>query len=166
MVLTVIWQSSAQAGEHYQPVSVAPSADFDSLKKLAGTWEGVMFEKNGEKTPAKVQYKLTSGGSALVEILSPGEPHEMESVYFNRNGKLTMTHYCLLGNRPTLALQSSGKGEYFLDLAEGSGIDTLEPHMHSLKITMPDADTPRQEWTYYQDGQAQGLTTFELKRVK
>ena len=35
--------------------------------------------------------QVTSGGSALVEKLSPGTPHEMVSVYHDKDGELAMT---------------------------------------------------------------------------
>ena len=54
---------------------------------------------NGAKV--RVEYRLTAGGSALVETLFPGASRgQMVSMYYDRKGKLAMTHYCMLRNQP------------------------------------------------------------------
>jgi hypothetical protein len=158
--------NQAMAGEGHSMIPQAPSAEFDSIKKLVGKWEGTASDMGKEPKPAQAEYRLTSGGAAVVELLFAGTPEEMESIYFNKNGKLSMTHYCMLGNRPNLELKSSDASGIFLDLAPTSDIAVAtEPHMHSLKISMPDDNTLRQEWTYYQNGQAAGTTVIDFKRV-
>jgi hypothetical protein len=44
--------------------------------------------------PVRVEYRVTGAGSAVVETLFPGTPHEMVTVYHARKGVLCMTHYC------------------------------------------------------------------------
>src|SRR5437868_7105013 len=86
--------------EHMKPVASMPK-EFDSLKTLAGTWEGTGM-MDGKEQAVTVVYEVTSGGSILVERLMPGTPGEMISVY-HRDGKtLSMTHYCALGNQPEM----------------------------------------------------------------
>jgi len=167
-IIIVAGQLTAQAGtgEHPSMIQQQPSAEFDKIKALAGKWAGMMTEKDQEPMPAEVEYKLTSGGTAVVEVLSPNSPHEMHSIYYNQNGKLAMTHYCMLGNRPVLALKSSEGAEIDLDLDPSSGIDVAtEPHMHALTIRQLEPDHVIQEWTYYENGQAAGTSTFDFKRV-
>ncbi len=94
-LLVCVLASALYAGEGHAPIAVPPSAEFENVKKLVGAWEGTATEKDGKVSPARAEYKLTSGGSAVVEILFAGTPHEMHSVYFNENGKLGMTHYCM-----------------------------------------------------------------------
>ncbi len=58
------------AGEHH-PAPYIGSPEFERLKQLAGVWEGTSdMGKEGEKV--RVEYRLTAGGSALVETLFPG----------------------------------------------------------------------------------------------
>ena len=65
------------AGEH-QSAPYNGSPEFERVKQLVGTWEGTCdMGKAGEKT--RVEYRLMSGGSALVETLSPGNEEEMVS---------------------------------------------------------------------------------------
>ena len=78
--LLFIGSGSALAGEP----SLGPysgSKGFERMKELTGVWEGTSnMAKEGEKV--RVEYRLSSGGSSIVETLFPGTPHEMVS----RNG--------------------------------------------------------------------------------
>ena len=60
----------AHAGEH-QTAPYSGSAEFERMKQLVGAWEGTSdMGMEGEKV--RVEYRLTAGGSALVETLFPG----------------------------------------------------------------------------------------------
>ena len=142
------------------------SADFTKLKSLVGNWEGTSTSKTHGEQPAKVEYKVTSGGNALVETLFPGTEHEMVSVYHDRKGALTMTHYCMLPNQPELDVTKSGDNQIVLDLASRSPIDPNEPQMHRLTITFNDPDHVIQEWAYYEGGEQKDTTTISLTRSK
>ncbi len=66
---------AAYAGE-YQFAPYTGSKEFERMKQLVGAWEGTSdMGKEGAKV--RVEYRLTAGGSALVETLSPGAPEEM-----------------------------------------------------------------------------------------
>ena len=74
----------AHAGE-YQSAPYSGSKEFERMKQLVGVWEGTSdMGKEGEKV--RVEYRLTAGGSALVETLFPGSAEEMVSVYHDRKG--------------------------------------------------------------------------------
>ena len=81
------------------------SADFQKLKELIGTWSGT-HQMGEEVSEAQVEYTVTSNGSAIIEKLFPGTPHEMISVYHDKAGKLSMTHYCSFANQPQMDLTS------------------------------------------------------------
>ena len=84
----------------------------------------------------KITYELTSAGNAIVERFAAGKPHEMVTVYHDYNGKLTMTHYCSLGNQPHMELTGSGVSDLVFVLSEKNpGLASLnEMHMHALRI--------------------------------
>ena len=168
LLLAVSFVSSLQAEEEhaYQSIQVPPSAEFDQIKTLVGVWEGTTTDMGKGPTEAKAEYKLTSAGSAVVEVLFPGTKHQMHSIYFNQKGKLTMLHYCALGNRPVLELEKHDASGILLNFSAKSEIDVQkEPHMHALKISMPDSNTLVQEWTYYENGKPAGTTLINLKRI-
>lgn len=154
-----------QAGE----VATAPhkgSPEFERLKGLVGVWEGESSKKHMEGEKLKVEYSLTSGGSALEEKLFPGTPHEMVSIYHDRDGKLCMTHYCMMGNQPRLELKTASAEKLELVLAKkDSGLSSpKELHMHSLTIAFSDPDHITETWTSYESGKLQESSVFQLSR--
>ncbi len=149
----------------YGVVNRTPSPEFERMKELVGTWRGTsaMGDKVEEAT---VEYRLTSGGSAVLEKLYPGTPKEMVSLYYNRNGKLMMTHYCMLGNRPQLELKSADVAGMDFLLSPNSDIDASnETHMHALRISFDGKDKITQKWTCFEQGKEKHVSTFTLKRV-
>lgn len=155
----------AFAGE-YQNVPHKDSKEFERMKQLVGTWEGTSdMAKEGEKV--RVEYRLTSGGSALIETLSPGKTEEMVSIYHDRKGKLAMTHYCMLRNQPLMTLKKSDPQTIELVFAgKGNVIDPAkEQHMHSVRIEFTDNDHIIQKWTTYEKGKDKGGVTLKLTRV-
>jgi hypothetical protein len=156
----------ALAGEH-QAAPYTGSGEFERMKQLVGAWEGTSdMGKEGEKV--RVEYRLTSGGSALVETLSPGSAEEMVSVYHDRKGKLAMTHYCTLRNRPLMTLAKVDAQSIELVFArKGNDINPArEKHMHAVRITFTDNDHIVQRWTLYDKGKDAGGVTMKLTRVR
>ena len=154
--------------EHPMPVQVS-SKQFDQLKTLAGTWEGAHRTAKGNE-PAKVEYQITSGGSAIVEKLFPGTPHEMVSIYTptkTQNGStVLMTHYCMLGNQPRMELTKADAKSMHFSFVEGTNITSdKDMHMHALKITFKDQNNFTQEWTSFKDGKAMKPEVFTYSRI-
>jgi hypothetical protein len=141
------------------------SKGFERMKELAGTWEGTSnMAKEGEKV--RVEYRLSSGGSSIVETLFPGTPHEMVSVYFDNKGHLTMTHYCVLRNQPRMKLQKVDAQRLDFVFAGGSNIDPKkDAYMGSLTIAFVDKNHIIETWTLLKEGKEQEKTVFELNRV-
>ncbi|MEE9214278.1 MAG: hypothetical protein V3U54_05695, partial [Thermodesulfobacteriota bacterium] len=102
IICTLVLSISVYAGseeEMYKKYTGSP--EYEKMKTLAGTWEGTSsMGEEGEKVTVK--YEMTSADSAIVETLFPGTPHEMVSVYYDDNGKLSMTHYCMIKNQPNM----------------------------------------------------------------
>jgi hypothetical protein len=162
--LLLIGLAIAFAGEH----SLGPysgSKEFERMKELAGVWEGTSnMPKEGEKV--KVEYRLSSGGSSIVETLLPGTPHEMVSVYFDNKGQLTMTHYCALRNQPRMKLQKADAQNLNFMFAGGTNIDSKkDAYMRSLTISFVDKNHIIEKWTLFKEGKEQETSVFELSRV-
>lgn len=155
------------AAEECRKSTITHSKEFEKVKALEGRWEGTMLE--GEKSdPVTVTYRTTSGGSAVVETISPGTPHEMVSVYHDEKGGLTMTHYCMLGNQPKLSVRGSRPNGFALTFAQGNTIDpATEDHMHSLEFVFIDERTMVQKWGSMQGGKERDAKTiFKLSRAE
>jgi hypothetical protein len=125
-----------------QPPPNISSAELNRIKSLEGRWKGTtsMFGTPNEKI--YVEYEVTSGGSAVLERIFPGTSKEMISVYYDDNhGKLAMTHYCIMRNRPTLKLASSTKDTITMDVAKVDGLKSKDdPGMGAVSIYFKDID--------------------------
>src|SRR5260370_37029283 len=67
-------------------------SQLDPLKQLAGQWTGK--GKHGDhEMDATVTYKVTSGGTAVMETLDPGGEHEMVTGDHQDGDDLGPTHH-------------------------------------------------------------------------
>lgn len=154
------------AEEMKPPPPYEGSAALQTMKTLAGSWEGTHV-MHGKEIPGKIDYKVSSNGSTVVETMFPGSEHEMVNVYHDKSGKLAMTHYCSVGNQPHLDLAAmEGKTLSFMLSPEDTAHLADEGHMHDLKITMSDETHLQQEWSFFEKGKRGGMTTFDLVRVQ
>ena len=137
-----------------------------TLKNLAGTWEGTHI-MHGKEIPAKIEYKVSSNGSTVVETMFPGSKHEMINVYHDKSGKLAMTHYCSVGNQPHLDLIAMEGETLSFSLSPENTEDLAhEGHMHDLTIKITDSNHLQQEWSFFEKGKQGGMTTFDLMRAQ
>jgi hypothetical protein len=165
-LLTVAFAATLNsfAGPPAQPY--VGSAEFEKLKTLAGSWQGTTDMGQGPMA-FTVQYRVTSGGSAVEERLFADTPKEMLTIYHDKGGKLALTHYCALCNRPAMSLTKAGENSLAFELTKDSDIDVeKEMHMHNLVLTFNDADHITHEWTVYNGGKAEPCHGFKLERVK
>ncbi len=112
------------------------SLGFDALKKLVGEWTA----PGPDGKPMQTQFRLTAGGSVLVETLFPGSAEEMVTVYHMDGSDLILTHYCMLGNQPRMKLNAakSTVTELVFDFDGGTNFNPRhDTHMHSLSMTLP-----------------------------
>ncbi len=155
------WLAAAQPDKPYQG-----SPEFERMKTLIGAWKGKTDMGQGPME-FSVEYRLVSGGSVIEERIFAGTPKEMVTMYHDRQGKLALTHYCMLGNQPAMLLKSSDAKTLQFDLDATCGLDAKsETHMHSLSITFDNADTITQDWRLFEDGKAKESHPFTLKRAK
>ncbi|MBI3811708.1 MAG: hypothetical protein HY283_05835 [Nitrospirae bacterium] len=156
---------SIQAAEPDQKPYVGSEA-FERMKLLAGSWETTMDHGQGPMK-MKASYKLTAGGSAIVETIFEGSPMEMVTVYYdNPKHKLNMTHYCMLHNQPRMAVKSAKANELTFDFVKGSDINPAkEDHMHALAVTFDGKDKIVQHWTRTQPGKKPEVMEIAFTRV-
>lgn len=143
------------------------SPEFERMKTLAGSWKGKVDIGNGP-TDITVQYRLIAAGSVLEERCFVGTPNEMVMMYYDGpDGKLAMTHYCMLGNRPGMRLKSSDEKTIQFDFDKTCGINPeKEMHMHALTIRFDDADTITSSCLAMADGKPLPEDAVTLKRIK
>ena len=144
----------------------AGSPEYERMKGLVGTWKGKTDMGQGP-IDLTVQYRLLAGGSVLEERVFSGTPNEMITMYFDQGGKLALTHYCMLGNRPGMLLKSSDEKSINFDFDKTCGInEAKESHMHALSIRFDDSDTITTSCKAVIDGKSADEHATTLKRVK
>jgi hypothetical protein len=164
----VILLAASILGLHAQERTAAGKGSaFDRFKQLAGEWVGK--GKHGDmEHEIRVVYKVTAGGSAVVETIDPGGKHEMVTVIHPDGDALLLTHYCMLGNQPHMkAMPKAGDKTVAFEFVKATNMKSpKDMHMHSATFIFVDADTLKTEWTHYKDGKEEGKAVFELKRKK
>lgn len=139
LALTMTLSPVARA-DHPQPPADNSSAELNRIKSLAGRWTTTtsMFGKKNQRV--YTEYQVTAGGSAVLERIFPGTPQEMISVYYDDDkGRLAMTHYCIMRNRPTLKLAKSDADTITMDVAKISGPKPKDgPSMGGVSIRFKD----------------------------
>src|SRR5258705_9757811 len=88
------------AGEEHQHGDQGPkNAGFEKIKALKGEWKVTKGPEHGVEG-GTITYRTTAGGSAVLESLFEGTEHEMITTYYVDGDQLSLTHYCMLQNRP------------------------------------------------------------------
>jgi hypothetical protein len=101
-------------------------------------------DKNGKPTDKVASiFKVTAGGSAVIETHLPGTEQEMVSVYHLDGNDLVMTHYCVLGNQPrTKADPKSEPGTIRFEFTGSTNLNVeKDMHMHGATIRFHDANS-------------------------
>lgn len=165
IAFTVAGNRTLSAAEAAAP-AVKSSAEFERMKTLVGDWKGSMNMGQGP-VEMNVSYRLLAGGSALEERTFVGTPKEMVTMYYDRNGKLALTHYCAWGNRPEMAMASSDQKSIRFAFDPGCGLDPKSGSlMHSLAIEFTDRNTITMHWRAVVKGQATPPQPIRLTRVR
>lgn len=141
------------------PAAVA----FERLEKLAGEWT------RGEGKGVSARYSVVSNGSVVMEVMAPGKPFEMITMYHLDKDDLVLTHYCAHGNQPHMKakLPFDGKKLAF-EFAGGTNFDPAKDvHMHEVTFTFGDEDHFSTAWTSYEKCAKKGdPLAFEYTRLK
>jgi hypothetical protein len=133
----------------------------DALKPLAGKWKG-----ETEHGTAEIEFKVGSGGSAVVETMFPGKQHEMTNVYVMDGDDLLVTHYCAAGNAPRMKMTKNENGSMTFDFHDATNLsDKSKEYMGGLVLTL-DGDKLTEKWISYKDGKQSSEMQFTLERVK
>ncbi|MBL0928465.1 MAG: hypothetical protein IBJ11_12580 [Phycisphaerales bacterium] len=159
-------RTGAVAARHTTPEQQASM--LDPLKALAGEWE--VLDESGKPITAAV-FAVTSGGSAVREIMFPGSPHEMTNLYHLDGPDLVMTHYCAVGNQPRMRAAESRQTPEgrvipfrFDSVTNWAGPD--QHYMGEMTLTIVDAGTIRQTWRSFAGKADHGPAVFTLRRKK
>jgi hypothetical protein len=144
IILLFILSSSASAEK--------PDAGktFKQLTTLLGTWKG-KFPDGREHS---VNYRLTAGGTVLVETWTLSTVRESMTLYHLDGEDLLATHYCPQGNQPRLVLATNGNRMNF-EFRDGTNLKIADKsHQHSFWLRIIDANHFQRNEVYVQNGAA------------
>jgi hypothetical protein len=180
-VMSLTSVAFAQHDSHKAAVQVAsPEAQksFDTMKGLAGNWEGrVTLDPPqpdlGDGTPLRISMRVTSRGHTLVhemqEAGTPLDPAKYDhpvTMFYMDGDRLTLVHYCDAGNRPRMLARPSADGKSVeFDFSDISG-STDYGHMHHALFTFIDSNHHIEDWTYMMPGDKPVHAHFDLKRTE
>ncbi len=131
------------------------------MKGLVGSWVGTSGEA---RTPSTTSFRVVSGGSALLNVLGEGTPHEMVTMFHMDLEDLLATHYCSAGNQPRMkAVPADAPNQVAFEFRDGTNIKPDDGHMQRVVFTFVDADHHTQDWTFRENGKDSTLK-FEFHR--
>lgn len=146
------------------PTSAA-AASLERLKALAGEWVAAEDNEMAKKGDLVSRYVVSAGGTAVVETVFPGSPHEMVTVYHLDGSDLVLTHYCMEGNQPRLRAKKTGGARLDFVYDGGTNIDPAKTkHMNAAWVEFVGADEIRNQWTEIADGKPVFVAKSHLVR--
>lgn len=125
---------------------------FEKMKSLAGHWE----EQKAGANKATLDLELTSGGNVIRETLRTvenGKPEEMTTMYYLDGDQLKLTHYCTVGNQPTMRGTYAPEARTLtFDFVGATNMKSPnDGHMHHAVYTFVDNDHLKMLWTFQKD---------------
>jgi hypothetical protein len=166
LAASLILSSGALAQAAEIPPTPSPAdAAFLRLKSLEGEWIDTSGSSAGKGKTGAI-WRVTSGGSAVIETVFPGTSHEMVSVYTREGDSIVMSHYCAMGNQPRMRAKPDGGDELVFAFDGGGNIDPAKDmHMHEGTVEFGADGSLRSEWQTWADGKAgEHRAVFQLAR--
>jgi hypothetical protein len=132
---------TAAAPSGPQAVVYDAHSAFAFLKTLGSDW--VRASDDPATTSPVVNFRVTAGGSAVLETIYIGPGTDMLTVYHMDGDNLLLTHYCVMMNAPVLQFEPSATpGEIKFTFAGGTNFDpNVDAHLHEGGFRITDADT-------------------------
>lgn len=160
--LSIAALSSVLEARQSQPAASA----FERFKALDGEWidvDGVF----GTKGAVGVIYKVTSGGTAVIERFPLGSAEEMLTMYHQDGTDLVLTHYCSAGNQPRMRARTITANVLAFEYDGGTNVDpATTSHMHSVRFEFLSKDEIKAVWQNWSKGRLDHAATFRLVRKK
>jgi hypothetical protein len=145
-----------------KPAEMDVDKAFDAIKSLVGTWKGEFAGQSGT-----IEFKLSGGGSVVVETMFPGSDQEMTNVYHRDGDAIVVTHYCASGNQPRMQLTKMDGMKLsftYRDCTNLASPDAMK--MDELALDVKDANTLVEIWGASAGEKKEPPMEFELKRAK
>ncbi len=154
-MLTVLMPTLYSLLAASQAPAAAPAVNravavFQELSGLVGSWEGTFA--NGRRHT--VTYRLTAGGTVLVETWALAPGRESMTLYHLDGEALVATHYCPQGNQPRLQWVMDGHpSRRTFTFRDGTNLQVKgASHQHAFWVERLGPDTYQRSETYVANG--------------
>ncbi len=157
-------QSSPEpAGTKSDQAMTDATRQLEQVKAMAGTWH--LVDAGAEDAPTAI-YRVVANETAVEERLFPGQAKEMITMYFIDEGRLTLTHFCALGNQPTMAAVSGPEDQIHFEFMGITDLTSPEsPHMHEHTLEFfENPDRVDSTWILWKDDAEAERRRFPLER--
>ena len=136
--------------------SLTPESAFDALKALQGTWR-----IEAERGPLK--FEMSYGVGSNQSIVTEQFGKEL-SVFYLKDQKLEMIHFCNRGNQPRLRLAAgSVPGTLRFEMFDITNLSAPDaPHVRTIIYKLVDANTLELEIVW----QSGGSERYTLRRIR
>lgn len=155
----------AAEGAAPAPPPTRAALAFDSLKSLAGQWQG----KNTRGEPATLSIAVGAGGHAVLDDYRSGPKGQMSmyTVYHLDGEHLMLTHYCVSQNQPRMRARfTDDPNVIHFDFLDATNLTNPKAgHMYKAEIHFVDADKFWSIWSYRADGKELFAETTHWERV-
>jgi hypothetical protein len=162
LLAVAVFAGLGLAQQQNPPALSSPA--FDKLKSLAGEWEGKKNEGERE-LPTTTSFRIVSDGSALMNVLAAGKPHEMVTMFHTDGSDLLATHYCAAHNQPRFRFVSTSEPNVVaFEFKDATNLSSpAAPHMVGVRFTLVDPNHHIEDWTFFANGQ-KSTTRFDFYR--
>lgn len=153
-----------RAGAFLAPLpNEGASEQFDRIKSLAGNWQWAP-DLAPELEGLVATYRLTAGGTAVLETLFPGDTFEMVTLYHLDGDQLICTHYSTAGNQPSMRAEPGDPTQPIrFECIGATGIDSeRDDHMHMMSFLEIGRGQLVTSWTYQVGGLDEPDRIFKL----
>ena len=136
---------------------------FQTLKSLEGEW----IRKDATGSTSETEFRVSSGGSTVRELMFPGEAFEMTNMYALDGNSVVMTHYCASGNQPRMRAQGVEGNRLafaFEDVSDLKAKD--ETYMGEMTLVFVDGDHIEQHWRALRGSETDHESVFQLTRKR
>ena len=158
----VVAAFSSCASMHRAPAPMDGAPHFEQMTTMVGEW----YRIDGEPGDGPVMtYELAANGSAVVERLFPGMEKEMVTMYYMDGDRLMLTHYCALGNQPSMVATAGDEALVEFDFNGASNLGSSdEMHMHQHVVAFIGEDRVDATWVLWDGGEEAERRLFPVER--
>ena len=145
-----------------EPGHLTADQQFAKVKSLVGHW----YRTDGAPTDgAYATYRMVAKDSALEERIFPGTEREMVTMYFVDKDRLKLTHFCNLGNQPTMEAKPGNADLLEFGFLGATNLKSPEArHMHEHSFSFLGKNRIDTTWIFWDGGKEADGRHYSLVR--